>query len=71
MRETRSACSLLVGNPEGKRQLRRSRLMLMDNNKIDLGDIGLGGMDWIYLAQDSNQWRALVSAVMNLHGSIK
>jgi hypothetical protein len=37
-----------------------------DNIKIDLRDIGLGGMDWIDLAQDRGQWRALVNTVMNL-----
>jgi hypothetical protein len=64
--EKRNASGLLVVNPEGKRPLRRLRRVLMDNNKINLGETGLGGMDWIYLAQDSNQWRALVSTVMNL-----
>jgi hypothetical protein len=39
---------------------------LEDNIKIGLRKIGWGGMDWIYLAQDRDQWRALVNAVMNL-----
>jgi hypothetical protein len=38
----------------------------VDNIKIDLGEIGWGGMDWIYLAQDRDQWRTLVNTVMNL-----
>jgi hypothetical protein len=39
---------------------------LVDNNKIDLREIGWDGMDWIDLAQDGDQWRALVNAVLNL-----
>jgi hypothetical protein len=38
----------------------------VNNIKIDLRDIGWDGMDWIDLAQDRNQWRALVDTVMNL-----
>jgi hypothetical protein len=38
----------------------------MDNIKIDLGEIGWDGMDWIDVAQDRDQWRALVNMVMNL-----
>jgi hypothetical protein len=38
----------------------------VNNIKIDLGEMGCGGMDWTGLAQDRNQWRALVKAVMNL-----
>jgi hypothetical protein len=38
----------------------------VDNIKMDLGKVRWGGMDWIYLAQDRNRWRALVNAVMNL-----
>jgi hypothetical protein len=43
----------------------------VDNIKIDLGEIGWGGMDWIGLAQGRDQWKALVNAVMNLRGFIK
>jgi hypothetical protein len=38
----------------------------VDNIKIDVREIGWGGMDWIYLAEDRDQWRALVNTVMNL-----
>jgi hypothetical protein len=38
----------------------------VDNIKIDLGEIGWDGMDWINLALDRDQWRALVNTVMNL-----
>jgi hypothetical protein len=56
----------LVGKPEGKRPLGRPRHSLVDNIKIDLRDIGWGGMDRIDLAEDKNQWRALVNTVLNL-----
>jgi hypothetical protein len=55
-----------VGNPEGKRPLGRSRRRWVDNINMDLREIGWDGMDWIDLAQDSDQWRALVNAIMNL-----
>jgi hypothetical protein len=49
--------------PGGKRSLRRPRRKWVDNIKMDLGEIGWSGVDWIDLAQDRDQWRALVSAV--------
>jgi hypothetical protein len=52
--------------PEGKRPLGRPRRKWVDNVKIDLREIGWGGIDWIVLAQDSDQWRAFVNTVMNL-----
>jgi hypothetical protein len=65
MGEKRSACRLLVGNPEGKRPLGRPRCRWVDI-KMDLLEIGWGGVDWVSLAQDGDKWRAFVNAVMNL-----
>jgi hypothetical protein len=56
----------MVGKPDGKRPLGRPRRRLVDNVKMDLTEIGWDGMDWIDLAEDRNQWRALVNMVMNL-----
>jgi hypothetical protein len=62
----RNTCRILVGKPEGKRPLGRPRSRRVDFIKIDLREIGWHGMDWIDLAQDMNQWRALGNMVMNL-----
>jgi hypothetical protein len=61
MGETRKAYRILVGKPEGKRPLGRQRRRWVENIKIDLREIGWDGMEWIDLAQDSDQWRALVN----------
>jgi hypothetical protein len=66
MGATRNAYRILVGKPEGKRPLGRPRRKLMDNIKMDLGETGWDGRDWIELAQDRDQWRALVNTVMKL-----
>jgi hypothetical protein len=58
--EKRNAYRILVGKSEGKRQLGRPRCRWVDNIKIDVRKIGWDGMDWIDLAQDRDQWRALV-----------
>jgi hypothetical protein len=64
--ETRNAYRVLVGNPEGKRPLGRPRHRWVRNIKMDLREIGWGGMDWIDLAEDRDQWRTFVNMVMNL-----
>jgi hypothetical protein len=66
MGEKRNAYSILVGNPEGKRPLGRPRRRWVDNIKLNFRQIRWDGMDWINLAQDMDQWRALVNAVINL-----
>jgi hypothetical protein len=63
--EGRGVYRVLVGKPEGKRPLWRPRHRWEDNIKMDLQEMGCGGMDWIGLAQDRDRWRALVNAVMN------
>jgi hypothetical protein len=60
---------VLVGKPEGKRPIGRPRRGWEDNNKRYFRGIGCSGMKWIDLAQDMDQWRALVDTVMNLRVS--
>jgi hypothetical protein len=66
MGEKRNAYRLLVGKPEGKTSLGRPRRRWVDNIKMDVLEISWGGVDWIGLAQDRDNWRALMNAVMNL-----
>ena len=66
MGERRVAYRVLVGKPEGRRPLGRTRSRWEDNIKIDFQELGWGVMGWIYLDQDTDRWRALVNAVMNL-----
>jgi hypothetical protein len=70
MRKKRNAYRILVGKPEEKIPAGRPRCRWEDNIKTDLREIGWGGMDWIDLAQDRDQWRALVNMAQNL-GFIK
>jgi hypothetical protein len=64
--EGRGIYRVLVGKPEGKRPLGRLRLRWEDSIRMDLQEVGCGGMDWIELAQDRDRWQALVNVVMNL-----
>ena len=64
--DRRGAHRILVGKSEGKRPLGRPRLRWEDSIKMDLEDVGCGGMDWIELTQDVDRWWVLVNVVMNL-----
>ena len=66
MEQSRYAYRVLVGKPEGKRLLGRPRRRWEDNIKMDLREVGCDPGYWIALAQDRDQWRASVRAVMNL-----
>jgi hypothetical protein len=65
MGEKRNAYRILVGKPEGKRSLGRPTRRWVDNSKMDLRGRGWVVMDWINVAQDRDQWRALVNMVTN------
>jgi hypothetical protein len=56
----------LVEKPEGKRPLGRQRRRWVDNIRMDLVEVGWGGVDWTGLAQDRDKWRVLVNSVLNL-----
>jgi hypothetical protein len=62
----KNAYRLLMGRPGGKKPLGRLRRRWADNIKMDLLEIGGGGVDWIGVTQDRNKWRALVNTVLNL-----
>jgi hypothetical protein len=63
--EKRNSYRILVGKPERRRPLGRPRRRWVGNIKIDLREIRWDGMYWIDLAQDKDEWRALVNTVMN------
>jgi hypothetical protein len=67
--EGSSVCRILVGKPEGKRPLRRSRRGWEDNIKMDLQEVGCGDTNFIELTQNRDKWRALVNAVVNFRVS--
>jgi hypothetical protein len=66
MEEKTNAYRRLVGKPEGRRSLEGQRRRWVSNIKINLREIGWDGVDWIDMAQDRDQWRALVNTVLNL-----
>jgi hypothetical protein len=69
MGEKRNAYRIMAGKPEGKSILGRPRCRWVDNIKLDLRETGWDGADWIDMAQDRNQWRALVNMVLNFQVS--
>jgi hypothetical protein len=66
MGEKRNAYRILLGKPEVRRPLGRLRNRWEETITMDLREVGWGGMDWIDLAQDMDQWRARVNTVMKL-----
>jgi hypothetical protein len=66
MGEGRGVYRILVGRLKSKRPLGRPRCRWDDNIKLDLREIGIDGVNWIWLAQDRVQWWAFVNTVMNL-----
>jgi len=66
MREESGVYTVLIGKPEGNRPFGRPKRRWEDNIKMDLQEVGCGGMDWIEMAQDRDRWLAFVNAVMNL-----
>jgi hypothetical protein len=66
MGEKRNTYRTLVGKPEGKRTLGRPKRRWVDNIKMDIRKIGWDGVDWIDMAQDRDQWRALLNMALNL-----
>jgi hypothetical protein len=66
MGERRGVYRVLVGKPEEQRPLGRPRHIWEDNIKMDLQEMGCGGVDWVELAYDRDRWRANVNAILNL-----
>jgi hypothetical protein len=66
MAENTNAYRILAGKPQGQRPLGRPRCMWVDNIKMGLREIGWDSANWIGVAQDRDQWRALVNTILNL-----
>jgi hypothetical protein len=64
MGEMRNVYTILVGEPEGKRQLGERRWE--DNIRMDLRELGWEVVEWMHMIQDRDQWRTVVNMVMNL-----
>jgi hypothetical protein len=64
--EGRGVYRVLVGKPEGKRPLEKPKRRREYGIRMDLREIGWGGVGWIHLAQERDRWQDVVSAVMNL-----
>jgi len=62
----RKRYSILVGKPKGKRPLVKSRCRCQDTIRMDFRKIGWEGVDWMHLAQNGDQWQAVVYTIMNL-----
>jgi len=71
MHEIRNLYKILLGKPEGKRPLRRHMSRWEDNIRMDLKEACLECVNWMHLAQDREQWQALVNTVNEPSGSIK
>jgi hypothetical protein len=67
--EKKNAYKVLAGKSEGNRPLGKPRRWWENNIKIDLREIGWGGMDWIHLVQEREHWRALMNMLMSLRVS--
>jgi hypothetical protein len=65
MGEKTNAYKIFVGKPEGKRAQGRHKHRWEDNIKMNLRKVGWSGMDWIHMAQDRDQWRAVANRVLN------
>jgi hypothetical protein len=65
MGDMKNAHNILVGKSEGRRPLERTRPRYEDNIRMYFRDIGWEGVDWMHLAQDRDQFRAVVSTVMD------
>jgi hypothetical protein len=69
--QKRNAYRILVGKPERNRPLGKPRRKWENNIRMDHREIGWVDIDWIGLAQDRDQWRALVNTVMNFRRLVK